>query len=196
MPKVSDAYRAARRDEIIDAAVRCVLRDGYRGVSMSAVIEESGLSAGAIYGHFSGKQELLVAVAERVLDARQADLAAARNDGAPLSPGEIMATLIGGLRQEQLSHVIPQIWAEAPLDDDVREVAGRIFGQVQALLRAELAAWAAAEPGRVDGDPHEWARLVTPVVVSAAPGYLIQRAVLPDFDEDAYLAGLLQVYRR
>ncbi|MFT4214634.1 MAG: TetR/AcrR family transcriptional regulator [Microbacterium sp.] len=195
MPKVTDAYRAARRDEIVDAAVRCVVRDGYRGTSMSAVIDESGLSAGAIYGHFSGKQELLVAVAERVLDARQADLAAARVDGRPLSPGQIMATLVGGLRHEPVSAVVPQVWAEAARDEEIRTVAGRIFTRVRDLLRTELTAWAAAEPGRVDGDPAEWAAAVTPVVLSATPGFLIQRAVLDDFDEDAYLAGLLRAYR-
>lgn len=196
MPKVSDAHRAARRDEIVDAAVRCVLRDGYRGVSIASVIQESGLSAGAIYGYFANKQELLVAVAERVLDAREADLAAAHRSDEPLSPGEVMATLVEGLRREKVSAAIPQVWAEAAFDDDVRAVAGRIFARVRGILRTELVAWAKAAPGRADGDVEEWADLVVPVMLSAVPGFLVQRAILPEFDEDAYVRALLAVYRR
>ncbi|ALJ18691.1 TetR/AcrR family transcriptional regulator [Microbacterium sp. No. 7] len=196
MPKVSDAHRAARRDEIIDAALRCVARDGYRGTSIAAVIQESGLSAGAIYGHFSGKQELLVAVAERVLDARAADLAAAHRDGEPLSPGEIMATVVRGLRDEKVSVAMPQVWAEAAVDDEIRAVAQRILGRVRGIVCAELVAWASAVPGRVDGDPAAWAERVVPALLAAVPGFVVQRAVLPDFDEDAYIAALAEAYRR
>ncbi|MGB4778598.1 TetR/AcrR family transcriptional regulator [Microbacterium sp.] len=196
MPKVTEAHRAARREEIIDAAVRCVLRDGYRGVSIASVIQESGLSAGAIYGHFVNKQELLVAVAERVLDGRVADLAAAQRRNGPLSPGELLVALIDGLRHEDVSAAIPQVWAEAAFDDDVRAVAERIFGRVRGILRTELVAWATASPGRVDGDAEEWADLVTPVVLAAVPGFLVQRAILRNFDEAAYLRALPVAYRR
>jgi AcrR family transcriptional regulator len=196
MPKVTAAYRAARRDEIIDAALRAIIRDGYRSTSMASIIEESGLSAGAIYGHFASKQDLLLAVAERVLATRQADLESARGDGPPLPPGQIMRTLIDGLRTEEIANVMPQIWAEAAVDADIRTVASRLFGRVHGLLRAELAAWAAAEPDRVQGDPEAWADRVAPVLIAAVPGFLVQRLLLPDFDEDAYLAALDEVYRR
>ena len=77
MPKVTEAHRTARRDEIIGAALRCFAAKGYQRTSMADVIEESGLSAGAIYGYFAGKQELFAAVAGRVLEARQGELEAA-----------------------------------------------------------------------------------------------------------------------
>ena len=67
MPKVTEAYRTARRDEIIESALRCFAAKGYQRTSMADIIDESGLSAGAIYGHFSGKKELFSAVAGRVV---------------------------------------------------------------------------------------------------------------------------------
>ena len=51
MPKVTDEYRVARRDEIIDVAIRCFLRQGYARTSVADLVAESGLSAGAIYGN-------------------------------------------------------------------------------------------------------------------------------------------------
>lgn len=194
MPKVTEEYRTARRDEIVTAAIRCIQRTGYSGTSMADIIAESGLSTGAIYGHFAGKREIFLAVAEHVLDARQADLSAARVDGAPLSPGAMMRVLIEGLRREPVAPVIPQIWAEAAVDPDIGEVASRIFSRVRSLIEPELAAWAAAAPDRVDGDPAAWAKRVTPVVLGAAPGFLVQRSVIADFDEDGYLDGLIDAF--
>ncbi|BDZ63759.1 TetR/AcrR family transcriptional regulator [Agromyces mangrovi Wang et al. 2018] len=88
MPKVTEAYREARRDEIAAAALRCFARKGYGGTSMADIIAESGLSAGAIYGHYAGKRELFVAVTERVLSARRDDLARAEAGGHVLSPAK------------------------------------------------------------------------------------------------------------
>ena len=50
MPKVSEQHREARRDQIVDAALRCFSRKGFQRTSMADIIAESGLSAGAIYG--------------------------------------------------------------------------------------------------------------------------------------------------
>lgn len=46
-----------RREEIIAAAIRAFSTKGFSRASMADVIAESGRSAGAIYGHFSGKRE-------------------------------------------------------------------------------------------------------------------------------------------
>lgn len=34
---------------------------------------------------------------------------------------------------------------------------------------------------------------MTPVILSSAPGYIRQQAILPDFDGEAYLAALHEV---
>ncbi len=64
MPKVSEEHRAARRDQILAAAVQCVAREGFHKTTMSHVIAESGLSAGAVYGYFKGKNEIIKAIAD------------------------------------------------------------------------------------------------------------------------------------
>ena len=193
MPKVTEAHRTARRDEIIGAALRCFAAKGYQRTSMADVIEESGLSAGAIYGYFAGKQELFAAVAGRVLEARRGELEAQRAHGAPLAPGQVMATLIDGMRREPFGHVIVQLWAEAAIDPEIGELVQAVLLRVKETVRQRLVEWASAEPGRVDGDPEEWAARITPVVVGVAPGFMIQRAIVPGFDEEAFLAALPEV---
>jgi AcrR family transcriptional regulator len=190
MPKVTEAYRTARRDEIVEAALRCFALKGYQRTSMADIIDEAGLSAGAIYGHFSSKKELFAAVAGRVLDARRGELEARWDEVGPLSPGQVVATLLDGMRREPFSGVILQLWAEAAVDAEILELVQGVFDRLRATVRARLIEWATAVPGRVEGDPEAWATRLAPVVLGLGPGFMVQRAIIADFDEDSYLAAL------
>jgi len=64
MPKVTEQHREARRAQILNAARRCFVRQGFHETSMQELLAEAGLSSGAVYGYFSSKDELIVAIAE------------------------------------------------------------------------------------------------------------------------------------
>ncbi len=64
MPKVSQQHRDARREQILAAARRCFLRDGFHATSMQDLFAEAGLSSGAVYGYFASKDDVIVAIAE------------------------------------------------------------------------------------------------------------------------------------
>lgn len=66
-----------RKRAILDAAARLVAERGYAQVSMAAIGAEVGVAASAIYWHFSGKQELLVALFDDCLDRLLREQAAA-----------------------------------------------------------------------------------------------------------------------
>jgi TetR/AcrR family transcriptional regulator, transcriptional repressor of aconitase len=70
MPKITESRRAEIRSRILDAAQPLVAQHGVQGTSMNAIVRASGLSKGAIYGHFSSKAELVLALQDRTLDAR------------------------------------------------------------------------------------------------------------------------------
>ncbi|WP_017613483.1 TetR/AcrR family transcriptional regulator [Nocardiopsis salina] len=69
----AEAARSARaeqrRHQLLTAAARLMERDGFHGVSMQALAEEASVSVGLIYRYFGGKDEVLLAVIWRVLDA-------------------------------------------------------------------------------------------------------------------------------
>ena len=72
MPRLTDATKAARRAQIIEAAVSCFLESGYTNTSMSDIIKASGLSSGSIYSHFSGKEDILIsAINERLNNVKE-----------------------------------------------------------------------------------------------------------------------------
>src|SRR5215468_11207240 len=59
MPRITEERREARRQQILDAARACVLEHGLEAVSMEMIIARSGLSTGAVYRYFKGKDEII-----------------------------------------------------------------------------------------------------------------------------------------
>jgi AcrR family transcriptional regulator len=56
----------ATRTHLIDVATRLFAAHGYDGTSIEAVLAESGVSRGALYHHFPGKDALFWAVLENI----------------------------------------------------------------------------------------------------------------------------------
>jgi TetR/AcrR family transcriptional regulator, transcriptional repressor of aconitase len=65
MPKVSQAYRDARRAQILDAALVCFSRQGFHRVTMEDIVNQLRLSPGAIYNYFNSKEEIIEAIADK-----------------------------------------------------------------------------------------------------------------------------------
>jgi AcrR family transcriptional regulator len=80
-PKVTQQYKQGVRDRILDAAEKLFSSKGYYDTSMDEIVEESGLSKGAIYGYFKSKEELFVALQERQLEASLNELKSTFNPG-------------------------------------------------------------------------------------------------------------------
>jgi AcrR family transcriptional regulator len=72
VPKVTEAHRAERQQQILDGARRAFGRYGYGGATVPRLEEETGLSRGAIFSYFPSKLDLFLACAEqdraRILD--------------------------------------------------------------------------------------------------------------------------------
>ncbi|MFC8599879.1 TetR/AcrR family transcriptional regulator [Isoptericola sp. NPDC057191] len=197
MPRVTEAHRDARRAQIRAAALRAFTAKGYQRASISDVVAESGLSAGAIYGHYEGKRALFAAVAEEVLSRRGTELEAAARDGVPPSPVEVLTLLMGGMTRDiQDNRVIVQLWAESTVDDMIHDVVQEVVSAIQGVLHGALRAWYATRPDLCAGDPDAAAELLLPVMLGLAQGYLVQRAMLDDFDPDRYLRSAAAVLPR
>lgn len=56
----------ATRQELVEAATRLFAERGYEDTSIDAVLRETGVSRGALYHHFAGKEALFEAVLEAV----------------------------------------------------------------------------------------------------------------------------------
>jgi AcrR family transcriptional regulator len=65
MPKIAEAARAARREQIIAAGLACFARSGYHATTMADVAAQAGVSKGTPYLYFDSKQALFLALHEQ-----------------------------------------------------------------------------------------------------------------------------------
>lgn len=195
MPKVSDEHRERVRDQILDAAIECFVERGVRLTTMADIIAESGLSAGAIYGYFSSKQELAVAAARRVLEGRIGEVAAAADSG-PISPAEVLRTISTGFDHQGIHPgLVVQMWGEAASDPEFRAIAAGVFRTISILFHDEFARWAAQMRNMPAAEADRWATDIVPVLLSMGQGLILQRTLLDDFDRDRYLAAVDALFR-
>jgi AcrR family transcriptional regulator len=61
MRRVDPVRHEEKRQEILDAARRCFVRDGFRGASIADICAEAGISPGHLYHYFSSKEEIVAA---------------------------------------------------------------------------------------------------------------------------------------
>jgi AcrR family transcriptional regulator len=70
-PPTRPALRArydARRGEVIDTAARLFAERGYAATSISELTEATGLAAGGLYHYIEGKDDLLIAICDELLE--------------------------------------------------------------------------------------------------------------------------------
>lgn len=72
-------HKQATRQRIVETAGRRLKRDGIDGSGVVALMADAGLTAGAFYGHFASKDDLVAtAVADQLREQREGLCAAAR----------------------------------------------------------------------------------------------------------------------
>lgn len=78
MPKVLTRRERQEqtRDRLLDAAAKVFARRGYHQAGVEEIAAEGGYSTGAVYSNFSGKEELFLALAEREVSERVAEIRA------------------------------------------------------------------------------------------------------------------------
>ncbi len=66
--------RAAKREQLIDAAAELFNRYGYQATGVDRIMEETGISKTTLYRHFASKDELVVAVLAKADEMAREDL--------------------------------------------------------------------------------------------------------------------------
>lgn len=139
MPRLTDATKAARRAQIIEAAVACFLKRGYTNTSMSDIIKASGLSSGSIYSHFSGKEDILVsAINERLENVK--NLYAALPEGA--GPQDILEIIYTNQMVNENFSAMLRIRLESLHAPEIARATANVMPLLQGIIVKTLTPWA------------------------------------------------------
>ncbi len=63
--------QAVTRERLLEAAATVFARCGFGGASVDEIVEEAGLSKGAVYANFASKEALFLALLDRCLDEEE-----------------------------------------------------------------------------------------------------------------------------
>jgi AcrR family transcriptional regulator len=176
MPKVTQQHRDARREQILAAARRCFLRDGFHATSMQDLFAEAGLSSGAVYSYFASKDDMIVAIAEQNMRGVTEMIAAvaAQDPGRPA--GAVLADIMDMVRardaQDGLGKLTVIVWSEALRNPSLAARFTDMVTQIRASLAAVIAQ---SSPDLAAGVP---ADTLAATLVCLVPGYLLQLAIL------------------
>ena len=186
MPRLTEQRRAARREQLIAAAVRCVAREGFHKTTMAAVIAESGMSAGAVYGYFSSKNDIIRAIADSVLGRMTEQLARLADNATPVPPVDALAAMLEQIRELDQNGDVPrvavQVWAEAGRDEAIAAIVRERMIRVRGVW-CDLLTRARAE-GLLSSDADPEA--VAQVMLGAMVGFLQQHLLFGDVEPRSY----------
>ena len=155
MPRISAAHEQQVRDRIIRAAVEVFAEKGYHRATIADVVQRSGLSVGAIYTHFKGKDALFLQSCD-LISGQGLDELAIRLAPLTSTADKLMTAAAYYVETiDQFGDAPGQVglvraWAEAPDEPDVREMLARrreqLVGAALMLLhegvaRGELPPW-------------------------------------------------------
>ena len=188
---VKRAPERDRRAEILAAAERAFVRNGFHGASMALVAEEAGMSAGNLYRYFPSKEAMVEGLCMVDQEERAASFAALAN--AP----SVFEAMAYGLRQHLLckpaekAAMILEVWAEGARNPRIAEIGRAIDADVTAGLSKVFEAAKASGEAHASLDPAFAAR----VVYTLVSGLFRRIAHESAFDVEAEAAMMLGVVR-
>ena len=110
------------KERILEAALALFAREGYAGVSMADIAGELGITKGALYRHYAGKQDIFESILRRM---EQMDGANAANHDVPAEPIEQGAAAYGDTEIESIlaySEAMFRYWTEDPFASAFRRM--------------------------------------------------------------------------
>jgi AcrR family transcriptional regulator len=177
MPKVSQAHLDARRQQILDAARTRFASDGFARTSMADIVQESGLSNGAIYRYFTSKDDIIVAVCEQGSEALPKALTAEAINA-------FLQFVRDRARETDHARLVAQIYAEAAVSPPLA-----------AVVEKQLSAMRAAIADLVPARRHRHADQVAEGFVAVCSSYSQQLAIRGDLDPAPFTTALMAIVK-
>lgn len=78
-PPKLDEFGTPTRERLLDAALAACIENGYEEATLSDIARRADVSTPAVYSHFSGKAELMIAASKRTLERITTELLPASN---------------------------------------------------------------------------------------------------------------------
>lgn len=179
--------------QILEAAWRCFQKQGLHVTTMADIIQASGLSAGAVYSYFPGKEDLINA-------ALTTSLTGVRDRIMPI----LMATPAPDLLIGQIAEAITLFtvregydlrrlallgWSEAQRNERLRATMSQFYTAFREELANLAERWKRAGLLKETASEHDVAKAVLATVL----GFIVQSVILDDVEPQQLACGIRDI---
>jgi AcrR family transcriptional regulator len=192
MPRLSDASRLRRRDDIAAAAMRCFAREGFSRTSMADIIREAGSSSGSVYSNFENKTELVRYAASGAL--RRLVPSPLAGTSVSQTPWDLLSHLLRASTERTHARTLLQIWSESAWDLDLAEVTEQTTRELRSSIQECLTPWSREHAAARESQGE--AVSLTNAVLTALQGFIIRLAIDPEVNAEVLAASMVAVFRR
>src|ERR1700683_4816920 len=194
MPRITDERREARREQILEAARACLQEHGLEAASLGVIIARSGLSTGAVYGYFKGKDDIINAVVTDGTAAMGRQLAPIlKNPDPPPLPEfteQLLRTIadFGEDKHDGIDRLLVALhgWSHSQSDPGLQATTRAAYRTQRELLAGTVRRWQAAGTLDPGADPEGVAQLLQSIIL----GFAAQRALAGDADGAGHVGAL------
>jgi len=192
MPRISEQQRQSRREQILAAAWKCFYRRGIHATSMEEIIREAGLSAGAVYLYYKGKNGLILAAISTYMERLRYLLVPILTEDEPLPPltfiHEITSAMANFTRSTgiNLNTIILMCWSESQTNEDVKALISGFQVNYRAALTKLVGKWQKRGELQSSSDPKDVAK----ALLSFFHGFIVQSALLGEIDPETVTRGM------
>ena len=183
---------AARRAQIIDAAIDTIAEVGFARASLARIGERIGISKGLIGYHFAGKDDLIkevvLEIVEQGLDYMQPRIIDEMSTGSGFLRAYIESNLAFMRDHRNFMVAIVEI-RRGIIADGTKHINADIDAAVD-VLEQHLVRYQSHGEFRSDFDPRVMAVAIR-AVIDAVPRRLVHD---PDLDVDKYAAGIANMF--
>ena len=181
-----DRMVAARREQILDAAVMCFLESGYHQTGVRDIAKRAGVSLGNLYNHFPGKHDVLAEIA--ALERKEL-VPFLKQLAEPSSAREVLDRFVTAyatyLAAPETIILTIEITSEAIRKPDIGELFVANRNELVSGLASVIERGVADDDFRPSLDPKETALLIIELIDGSA-----YRSVLSDVPMQEIIGGL------
>ena len=187
--------QAETRSSLLRSAAKLFCRHGLEGASVEDVAQDAGYTKGAFYSNFKSKEELFLVMLDERFSERLDQLEAMLGSTADSTEEQAHDTALDFIRtfrdDEEWKRLYFEFVAYAMRNDDFREELATRHRALRARLAEMFRNWAVDFPA----EPPVSFEQIAAMTDFMADGFLLNRMVDRDLDEDTYATMLAIFYR-
>jgi AcrR family transcriptional regulator len=197
LPKLKPEELESRRQEIIEAARACFLRNGFHRTTTDEICKQASITPGGLYHYFAGKDEIIAAVIQQQVNDAIGRIRAVVDAAGGMRSGfgEVAQVFMETMNDPNIDKVVRlelEIWGEGLKNEKLGEISKEAWAIRREWMETMIERGAAEGLYNTkDVDARGLASLLTAILVGMRLGKVLWK---DDFDLQGAIRAMFLVH--